>query len=143
MVCNACQICINDVEKAIFKLAIIIICIHQTFSIYIKVVFYLWQNACKFCGFHDFHYLPVMEQNQMFLLPFKSYFPLKDNHAIFQITSKSKSINSHRNQLKYVLIYGQPIFEREDPVSVMVCVIQKVKHQQFYRNIQISENGFS
>ena len=67
---------------------------------------------------------------------------LKDNRAIFQIPPKSKCSNSYGNWLKYVSIYGQSINERENPVNVMVCGVQKVKHQQFYINLQMNENGF-
>ena len=49
--------------------------------------------------------------------------------------------------LKYVInvsIYGQSINnKREYPGSVMLCGVQKIKHQQFYKNIQMNENGFS
>ena len=68
---------------------------------------------------------------------------LKDNRAIFQIPSKSKCSNSYGNWLKYVLIYGQSINERENPVNFLVCGVQKVKHQQFYRNLQMNEMAFN
>ena len=48
---------------------------------------------------------------------------LNDNRAIFQIPSKSKSINSCANWLKNVLIYRQSINERHKSVSVMFCGI--------------------